>query len=113
MVFSIAQPAELLLLIACIGLASYRITRLITKDVIFDEPRSALIVWLAQLPDGGFRNTGLRSKLAYMLGCDFCVGVWVSLLLSVAVNFTYGVDGWLTFVIIWFASTGAQAKLSS
>lgn len=50
------------------GLAAHRITRLITTDVIADQPR----MWLAdKLTTFPVAQEGLK--------CDWCVGVWVAL----------------------------------
>lgn len=111
MEFSIAHPSEMILLVILLSPASYRITRLLVKDLIFDGPRAAIITKLVQLPDGGFRRIGFRAKLAYLIGCEFCVGVWVSLTLMLLAlistdSLTFG-----TLLIGWFAVAGVQAKL--
>lgn len=49
------------------GLAAHRITRLVTTDVITDQPR----IWAAQKL-GGF-------PVAQGLKCDWCVGMWIGL----------------------------------
>ena len=51
--------------------ASYRLTRLVVDDTIFDTPRDALTKWL--LGGGTF-----RFYLAELIGCRWCVGVWTS-----------------------------------
>lgn len=50
------------------GLACYRLTRLITADVILDRPRS----WL-------YRNYVEHASVQYLLGCAWCVSIWVAL----------------------------------
>jgi len=60
--------------------------------------------------DGGWHQ-GWRSKIAYLVGCDLCVGVWVSLVICILVQAFYGFDNLLTFVLFWMSSAGIQAYL--
>jgi hypothetical protein len=54
-----------------IALATYRLTRLLIEDEILAGPRTRL---LGQLDQEG--------KLRYLLGCYWCLGLWVSLLIT-------------------------------
>lgn len=52
---------------ALLAFASYRATRLLIEDAIFDSPRNWL---LGQLDQDG--------KTRYLLTCYWCLGLWVS-----------------------------------
>lgn len=54
-------------------LAVARVTRLITVDVLFDEPRT----WLVQKLINPGHAEGFRTKIAYLIVCDWCVSVYV------------------------------------
>lgn len=80
------------------ALAAYRLTRLVTKDVILDGPRDMLIeeIYVAsgvELPDSATRTAieqraggwseyaahdGNAPKLATLLTCYWCAGFWIS-----------------------------------
>lgn len=78
-------------------LASYRVTRLLIDDAIFDKPRDFL---LGQLDQEG--------KLRYLLGCYWCLGLWVSagLTLLIAPNF-------LSWLFLTLGSSTAVGFLAS
>lgn len=50
------------------GLATYRVTRLVVEDHLFDRPRDRLVARL-QLAD--------HPKLIELIGCPWCVSVYV------------------------------------
>jgi hypothetical protein len=50
------------------SLAAYRLVRLVTTDSIFDRPRDAAMAALSER----------HPMLVELLGCEWCVGVWVS-----------------------------------
>lgn len=53
-------------------LATYRLTRLVTLDVITDTPRR----WLQRR---------LPEALAYLIGCPWCASIWLAIPISGAV----------------------------
>ena len=65
--------------LALLGLASYRIYRLIAMDTLLDIPRA----WLVRLPPGWRAGMmlpgGYRGQLAEFLVCPWCLGFWVAL----------------------------------
>ena len=82
------------LLAACV-LGAYRLTRLVTADVVADRPRQWLI-----------RRGGWAGDL---VGCPACSGAWVSAGVVVAVWAFHG----LTLPGLWFAAVaGGQVPLS-
>jgi hypothetical protein len=50
-----------------LALAAYRLTRLVTTDVIFEGFRDK--IWSKWPPD---------TKLGYLITCDWCSGLWFS-----------------------------------
>lgn len=63
------------------ALATARITLLIAKDNLFDEPRSWVLRKLEPLDDDYEPLPGTplwRRKLAYLVTCIWCVPVWVA-----------------------------------
>jgi hypothetical protein len=51
-----------------LGLATYRLTRLITTDNIFETFRER--IWKKYPPQS--------SKLGYLITCDWCTSIWVA-----------------------------------
>lgn len=77
------------------ALASYRLTRLVVEDSILDRPRD----WLTQ------KATWIEA----LLGCYFCAGFWVSVLVTLLL-YAGGVSlpfvGWLLLPLAFSATTG-------
>lgn len=86
------MTARSLLSIFVLGLASYRVTRLVVLDTLVDEPRMWALRHLAPRParsglgqfrEGitirGSRFRRSRIKIAEGLQCTYCVGVWITL----------------------------------
>ena len=63
-----------------LGLAVFRIFRLIGEDTILDTPRA----WLVRLPkdweEGDPLPEDYREKLAEFITCPWCCGFWLALL---------------------------------
>lgn len=95
-------------LVAFLGLASYRITRLLTRDSLTDRIRQHVAVWSFDQVTEQYRSETHR-RVAYFVSCPFCVGVYV----------TAGVYGWWELVpggrpvILVAAAAGVQAFLAS
>jgi hypothetical protein len=72
-----------LLTLVLLALAAYRITRLIVIDSIFDEVRDWIDRKVGDLVTdkvtGQYRRRVVIEKIQTLLGCTWCVGVWVSL----------------------------------
>lgn len=76
------------------ALAAYRITRLVTTDKItepiFDKIRFGLERrWYAKHGPVG-SDTHFNSKLAFLLSCPWCLGFWVSGVVTVILSMAYG-----------------------
>jgi hypothetical protein len=54
-----------------LGLAVFRLTRLLTRDVILDELRER--IWSRFPPE--------RSKIGYLFTCEWCLSIWTGSLL--------------------------------
>jgi hypothetical protein len=63
---------ELLILIVVLGLVTYRVSRFIVLDTLWESWRDRLHAWLMSKP------ALWRIKLHELLGCPFCVTIWVS-----------------------------------
>ena len=57
-----------------LGLATYRVTRLFTRDTILDSARNKF--WDRLPPES--------SKLGYLFTCEWCLSVWVASLLFIS-----------------------------
>lgn len=88
-------------------LASYRATRVIAIDTIFDGTRDRIKLW------GINRNSTPGDKLTELIGCPWCVGVWVSIAVACVIRrrppWRLGLDGAVTAAAI----AGGQAMLSA
>lgn len=58
-------------------LATARITRFVTTDVLFQEPRNWTLRKLLIRQDGTERTHGFRTGLGYLIVCDWCASVYV------------------------------------
>lgn len=70
-------------MVAFLGLAAYRLTRLIVIDAVFDEIRAWVIKKLGfkkSRKDGQLYNREhpIFEKLIYLITCTWCVGIYVS-----------------------------------
>ena len=103
---SIPDWYEVLLL----GLASWRIFHLISRDDILNRPRN----WLVGLKPGATSRNGGKQKLMDFIECPFCMGFWVALAMWGA--WQLWPHGTLVFATPWVLSAvviGANAFLSS
>jgi uncharacterized protein DUF1360 len=105
------MPAWLLVLLVVV--ATHRLTRLAVADEIplVKVPRDAAVNWLdpttpgARAPWGGFGRS-----VAYLLGCPWCMSIWVG-----------GVLVWLTAVmvglpapwLVWLAASSVTGWAAS
>ncbi len=85
-------------------LAVARLTRLVNADIILDPVR----VMVAQ-------RRGQDSTASYFLGCPWCVGLWLSLLLAIPVIAILGWPWWALIPVGLACShlVGIMAPLAS
>lgn len=74
-------------------LAVARVTRLITTDVLFDEPRN----WLARRILAPNPEGVLRGKIAYLIICSWCASVYVG---AAGAGAWYAWHGTVAFMVI-------------
>jgi hypothetical protein len=79
-------------------LASYRITRAVTTDTIFESAREK--VWKKYPPS---------TKLGYLITCNWCTGFWISLV----VVGCYLLVPYATYVVSLVLSTSALVGIIS
>lgn len=60
-------------LIALLSLATYRLTRLIVKDTLWQETRRKIEFFIL-----GHEPRSWRDKLHELLTCPYCISVWLS-----------------------------------
>lgn len=103
------EPSLLLFVLG--SFAVFRAAYFVTNDKLSESSRDWLILKLVQAPEGGLRKTGVRAKLAYLIGCPFCVGIWLSLaLVCVLAGVWPWQIGW-EGVLAWLSIAGGQATL--
>lgn len=85
-------------------LCAYRITRLVAIDAIFEGTRGRIQVW------GANQRNLVGYKIGYLVGCPWCAGVWVALIVACAVlrawPWQLGVAGW-----VWAGGLAGAAAL--
>ena len=100
------MPSTTVLIVTAViyVLAVARLTRLVNADIILDPLRVAVA-----------RRYGTDSTLSYFLGCPWCVGLWLSLLLAIPVVAFLGWSWW-TLIPVGLACShlvGLLAPLAS
>lgn len=86
------------------ALAAYRLTRLITRDMLPPLPRLR-----ENLVDRLNKGRASEHPVAYMLGCPWCVGFWVCVLVVVIMSLLPGVWPWLAVPLAFSAVVGHLA----
>lgn len=105
---------DVALLTLLVGLASSRVARLVATDVLFEAPREWFQYSLLKDGEDKFKRSRFRAvkyKLAYLVGCEYCAGIWVSLLLTIAAYFLFPIESLLAQAFIWMGAAGIQAKM--
>lgn len=96
-----------LTVLALLSFASYRLTRLLVIDSIFEGTRSRFQTFLAG------KDNFFGRKALDLVSCTWCVGIWVSLFLysfyAVKYPTTFTRYDWITFLAV----AGAQGLLHS
>lgn len=103
------MSAVTLLLIA---LATARLTRLVTTDVLTEWPRQPMIRWLVEHPARWTWLSRFYGKLAYLIVCDWCASVYVGAALTGA-WWAWGDTLWLTMVYTALSASYATGFLAS
>lgn len=96
---------EVLVLIIVLGLVTYRVARFLVLDTLIDGTRDKVIDWLerrqgqAQEAD---KSSLLWEKLIDLIGCPFCITIWVSAGATLLTYFI--VDTFAMPVWVWLAT---------
>ena len=94
------------LTLVVLTLVSFRITRLLIDDTILDRPRQ----WVERkfMPRGGIKRRAGHPKLLELMGCNWCLGIYVSL-------WVVGVALWFMpipyYVAMWVAVAAGQSLI--
>ena len=79
------EPPFKLLDLAMVGLASYRLGRLVAYDQVFETMRSPVTKTVPHDSGAGEtvvpRGTGTRQALGELISCPICAGTWISAML--------------------------------
>ena len=89
-------------------LASYRLTRLICLDEISEPWRTSL---LRRFPPSDDRGTTVHRWPVRWVNCPWCVSVWTSAVLTLAVQGAGYSYGWAFDAIAWLAVAAAVGLL--
>ena len=90
-------------LFVVLTLAAYRVARLVAQDALWDGTRDKIIRW-------GETGSPWEQKVAILVGCPYCVGVWAALILVLLFGDTSSPADYLVSVL---AVSGGQAFLVS
>jgi len=104
------------LVVALVILATHRITRLITTDTIFDDPRLKLQLYFEQRWEnktGRGSEETWGSKLAYLISCSWCTGLWVAAAVTVGTDLTAGVTAPVLTALAASTVTGVIEELTA
>lgn len=89
-------------------LAVARVTRFITTDVLFNEPRGWVTTRVLRgNPDGLWRN-----KIAYLIVCDWCASVYVGAAAAGA-WYAWGETLWFMAVVLALSASYAAGFLAT
>jgi hypothetical protein len=91
------------------ALATARLTRFITTDVLFDAPRAWVV---GRLIEHEGEPSAIRGKFAYLIVCDWCASVYVGAAVSGA-WMAWGETMWFMGLMAALAASYATGFLSS
>lgn len=96
------------MIIALTVLAVARVTRLITTDAVFDQPRGRVLMVLTR------KGKPWRNMIAYLIVCDWCASVYVGVAAAGAYWTWHGTMPYMATVLALSASyvTGFLATVT-
>lgn len=101
-----------LLHLVLVVLATARLTRLVTTDVLTERFRQPVVKWLVERPTDRRWLSTLYGKLAYLIVCDWCASMYVATAV-VGAWWAWGDTMWLTMVCAALAASYATGFLAS
>lgn len=100
-------------MLALIVLATARLTRLVTTDVLLDAPRTAFLRWrIDRTAKRSGKHPDEGGKLAYLIVCDWCASVYIGAAVSGA-WWAWGETIWYTAVLAALSASYAAGFLAS
>lgn len=102
---------SLVVLSVLVGLVTSRVARLISTDSISDRLLENLQLYLLRMPNDDLRDSGFRYWAAYLIGCEFCVGIWVAFGVTSLSLFFFTPNHWLEMVYVWLAASAIQVYM--
>lgn len=103
------------MILVLMALATARLTRFITTDVLFEPIRNPTVRWMTRDRWIGHENPGVSpfwSKVAYLIVCDWCASVYVGAAVSGA-WMAWGETMWFMGLMAALAASYATGFLSS
>lgn len=102
-----------LLHLLLILLATARLTRLVTTDVILEAPRARFLRWrIRRTARGGRKPVTEGGRLAYLIVCDWCASMYVGAAVAGA-WWAWGDTMWLMMVCAGLSASYATGFLAS
>lgn len=94
---------ELFLLVIMLSFIVYRVGRFIVLDTMFEGTREKVYAWLYQ------RDRFIWHKIAELIGCPYCITVWVSA--AVCFIWRWTVDDFAAPIGVWLAVAAGSLVL--
>jgi hypothetical protein len=110
---------SVLIAVVVAGLVGYRLARLIAVDTITEPARMRLSRWAHAISIGGEnpdvpnRPSKIRTWLFDLVTCVHCVGVWVTIPLSLIISAQLLDASIIVHLAIAVAATGLESYLAS
>lgn len=107
--------AEAFFTIAVLGLATWRLARIVPTDTIAQPLRDRITVWTYPPPEKEVSDRQARGRawVGQLLSCQVCLGWWISLAVVVFWSLVL-VDSWLGWaVLIWWPAVAAASAVLS
>ncbi len=92
------------------ALAIYRLTRLVTRDTITGELRETIENEIQTTVSSKLITQKTGDKLVYLMGCDWCMSIWVATFAYTLKKHVPQVWDTLKYVLAASAVTGALAS---
>jgi len=92
------------------ALAIYRLTRLVTRDTITEGLRETIEKEIQTMVSSGLTTQKNADKIVYLMGCDWCMSIWVAAFAYTLRKYVPAVWDTLKYVLAASAVTGALAS---
>lgn len=109
-----------LIAVVVAALAGYRLARLVAVDSITESLRVRLSEWAYRTPEPpeeppGKLTRGMRGRryIYELLSCVHCVGVWITIPLSLVLSCQLIDASWIVHLAIAVAAAGLESYMAS